>query len=103
MITLVPCRGGYQVHIRRENHPLIVRSFPTRRRAEKYAEKIEGVITRRFDAACAAAETMTFSDALDRYEQEIPPWTKPQAAIRSLIKTLKSELGGYTLTMIPDT
>ncbi len=69
------CKRGdlqWQVRVRRKGHPTQTRTFNTKVPAETWARQVEGEMDRGTFVSRHEAENTTLSEALDRYEREIP-------------------------------
>lgn len=90
----------WHVQIRRKDYPAQTGTFVTKADAEAWARGIETEMDRGVFRSLAEAEKTTLSVILDRYENEVLPSKKGQAADKSRIKTLKARLGTLKLAAI---
>lgn len=90
----------WHVQIRRNGYPAQTRTFTTKSDAEAWARGVEWEMDRGVFRSTAEAEQTTLNTILDRYEREILPTKKGQAADKSRIKTLKASLGTLKLAAI---
>lgn len=76
MATFRQRSGGWQVRVRRQGYPDVVKTFKLRQDGEKWARAIE----RELDMGCyvhrTEAERMTLAELLDRYGKEVSPQHK---------------------------
>lgn len=95
-------KGEYQWHvqIRRKDYPGQTRTFNTKADAEKWARDVESAMDKGIFRSTAEAEQTSLSALLERYEHEVLPSKKGQAADKSRIKTLKASLGTFKLAAI---
>ncbi len=95
-------RGEYQweVQIRKKDYPVQSKTFNTKADAEKWARMVESEMDRGVFRSTAEAEQTSLSAILERYENEVLPSKKGQAADKSRIKTLKARLGTLKLAAI---
>lgn len=95
-------KGECQWHcqIRRKGHQPQTSTFSTRADAEAWARGIESEMDRGVFRSTAEAERTTLEQVLDRYEREVLPTKKGQAADKSRIKTLKARLGTIKLAAL---
>lgn len=90
----------WHVQIRRKGYPAQTGTFNTRSDGETWARNIESEMDRGVFRSTAEAEQTTLSTVLDRYEREVLPSKKGQAADRSRVKTLKARIGNLKLAAI---
>lgn len=95
-------RGEYQweVQIRKKDYPAQSKTLNTKADAEKWARMVESEMDRGVFRSTVEAEQTALSAILDRYENEVLPSKKGQAADKSRIKTLKARLGTLKLAAI---
>ncbi|MCU7874548.1 MAG: Shufflon-specific DNA recombinase [Candidatus Thiodiazotropha sp. (ex Lucinoma borealis)] len=104
MATITQRRlGKYQVRVRKEAYPVQSQTFSSKKTAQKWARKIESEMEQGVFLDCSKARNTLLSQLLDRYESEILPKKKSQQPVRSLIGTLKQELGYHNLASITPT
>lgn len=95
-------RGEFQweAQIRKKGFPTQNRTFNTKADAEKWARMVESEMDRGIFRSTAEAEKTTLSQALARYQEEVLPTKKGQAADKSRIRTLTERLGGIHLAAL---
>ena len=74
--------GLWRARIRRQGYPSVSKSFRLKADAEGWARKVESEQERAVWHDGSEAERMTLREALDRYEREVTPRKRAQAARR---------------------
>lgn len=90
----------WHVQIRRKGYPTQTRTLNTKTDADAWARSVESDMDRGVFRSTVEAEQTTLGAILARYEQEVLPAKKGQAADRSRIKTLSARLGVLRLAAI---
>jgi integrase len=93
-------QGTYQVRIRKLGHRALVKTFVSRKDAERWAKTTESQMDAGLWQDHTEALQTTLADLLDRYEEEILPTKKSQVQVKSVIKLLKKELGSLSLIAV---
>jgi integrase len=98
-------KGDHQWHVqvRRKGYPPQTRTFTTRADAERWAKIVESEIERGVFVSRTESEATLLRDVIKRYETEILPTKRGQAADRSRLKTLEAALGAYRLAALTST
>lgn len=68
--------NGWQVRVRRQGHPDITKSFPSRLDAEKWARSVEADIDKGQFVSVSEAQRTTLGDLIKRYLAEVTPSMK---------------------------
>ncbi len=106
MATIVKTESKtWKAMIRKKGFPTTVKTFRTKRDAEDWARRTEDEMVRGIYIQRAPAERMLFSEALDRYLQEVSPKKRErtQKTEKNRAKPLKAFFGKYSLAAItPD-
>lgn len=106
MATLVKTPAGtWKALIRRQGWPTSVKTFRTKRDAEDWARRTEDEMVRGVYIRRNLPESLTVSDALERYAREIVPLKKPSTQEREgpRIRELNAFFGRYALLAVsPD-
>jgi len=103
MASIVKARSGnWQVQIRIKGWPTQRKTFRIKRDAEAWARTTEDEITRGIFIARNESESMTISEALDKYLSEVTPTKKAETQKREIgrSKLLKEKLGKYSLASL---
>ncbi len=101
MATITQRKSGkFQVKVRKLGYPVQSKSFTSKKTAQQWAKKVESEMEQGVFLDISTARTTLLSELLDRYEAEILPDKKSQQPVRSLIGTLKEELGKHNLASI---
>lgn len=66
----------YQARVRLKGHPEASQTFPTRQAAQLWAAQHENLLSQGFAASLQESRSMTLSDALQRYADEVTPHKK---------------------------
>lgn len=101
-MAVIEKRGPYQwrVRIRRRGHPEQTRTFATKAEAEDWAKVIESEMVRGIFWDRSKAESTLLRELLDRYAAEVLPTKRSQSTVRSQIKGIATELGGYSVAAL---
>lgn len=103
MASIVKARSGnWQVQVRIKGWPTQRKTFRIKRDAEAWARTTEDEITRGIFIARNESESMTISEALDKYLSEVTPTKKEETQKREIgrSKLLKEKLGKYSLASL---
>ena len=93
-------KNGWQVRIRKKGMPAQFKTFKTKAAAERWARQVEADMDKGVFVSTSAAENTTLSEVIDRYIKEILPTKKSQRQVISQCKTIKRELGDFSLTAL---
>ena len=97
--------GKWKAIVRRRGWPTLCRTFRLKRDAQDWARHTEDEVLRGIHLRPFAPDRTLFSEALDRYLQEVTTRKKPrtQATERKRIRPLHAYFGRYMLSAItPD-
>ncbi len=91
-------RGEYQWQaiVKRKGHPLVSKTWNTRREAEAWARQVESEIDRGIFISRAEAEKTTVADLIERYRLEELP-KKRGNGFGPALKALEAGLGKYSV------
>jgi len=92
----------WKAMIRKKGFPTTVKTFRTKRDAEDWARRTEDEMVRGIYIKRAPSERLLFSEALDRYLQDVlsKKRERTQKAERTRAKPLKAFFGKYSLAAI---
>lgn len=101
MATFRQRSGGWQVRVRRQGYPDVVKTFKLRQDGEKWARAIE----RELDMGCyvhrTEAERMTLAELLERYSKEVSPQHKGHREVLWKIGViLRDRIAKYSLVAL---
>jgi hypothetical protein len=89
----------WQAIIKRRGHPLVSKTWSTRKEAEVWARQIESEIDRGIYVSRAEVERATLHDLIERYRVELLP-DKRGKHFGPALKVLDEHLGKYSLAAL---